>query len=200
MTTRSRTDDVDASRQQILDAAEELVLQQGLAGTSIRQVAERAGVAKSLVFYHFQSKARLAEQLRARQHERYSRELSTRLFEIEDTLESLVEAFHSYFKYLQENPRASKMLARSYMNGEGAGDALAALRQNVVAVGEAAQAQGRIRADVNVLAVVMAGIAMIEHWFEFKHVLGEQLDDDAYFRTAASVLQFGLVPVPRDPS
>lgn len=46
-----------------MDAAEALVLEQGFAATSIDRVIERAGVQKGTFFYHFKSKADLAQAL-----------------------------------------------------------------------------------------------------------------------------------------
>ncbi|AFY67451.1 TetR/AcrR family transcriptional regulator [Geitlerinema sp. PCC 7407] len=52
-----------ATRQRILDAAETLVLQHSLAGTSIDMVLAQAGITKGAFFYHFKSKSALAEAL-----------------------------------------------------------------------------------------------------------------------------------------
>lgn len=46
-----------------MDAAEALILEQGFAATAIDRVIERAGVQKGTFFYHFKSKADLAQAL-----------------------------------------------------------------------------------------------------------------------------------------
>jgi AcrR family transcriptional regulator len=46
----------DATKELILEAARESLREQGYSGTSIRAVAERAGIPLSLVHYHFGSK------------------------------------------------------------------------------------------------------------------------------------------------
>ncbi|MGP0029392.1 MAG: TetR/AcrR family transcriptional regulator [Acidimicrobiales bacterium] len=43
----------DATRRALLDAAEELLISQGVAGITTRKVADRAGVNQALVHYHF---------------------------------------------------------------------------------------------------------------------------------------------------
>lgn len=46
----------EATKTRILDAAEELLLTHGVAGTSIDRVLERAGTTKGAFFYHFETK------------------------------------------------------------------------------------------------------------------------------------------------
>lgn len=47
------------ARDRILVAAAQLYAMRGYSGTSIREIAERAGVTKPLIYYHFESKERL---------------------------------------------------------------------------------------------------------------------------------------------
>jgi TetR/AcrR family transcriptional repressor of nem operon len=55
-----------ATRNRILDVAQDLVLNQGYSGTSIENVIGKAGLTKGAFFYHFKSKAAMAEVLIAR--------------------------------------------------------------------------------------------------------------------------------------
>lgn len=56
------TNRVSETRQRILDAAVELFGERGFSGVSVRDIAERAGVKKALVFYHHESKAILLQR------------------------------------------------------------------------------------------------------------------------------------------
>ena len=56
---------------QLLDAAEALLLERGLAATTIADVAEAAGVAKGTVYLYFDSKDALLAGLRARHLSRF---------------------------------------------------------------------------------------------------------------------------------
>jgi len=58
--------DGNITREKILDAAETLVLDHGYGATSIDQILERTGITKGAFFYHFKSKADLAQALVAR--------------------------------------------------------------------------------------------------------------------------------------
>lgn len=50
----------------ILDAAELVFARSGFAGASVREIAERAGVAQALIHYHFKTKEKLFEAMTAR--------------------------------------------------------------------------------------------------------------------------------------
>ena len=60
----------DATKELILEAARESLREQGYSGTSIRAVAERAGVQLSLVHYHFGSKQAVLVAVLERENEK----------------------------------------------------------------------------------------------------------------------------------
>ena len=62
----------DVRREQILDAAERVLVERGLATTTMADVAEAAAVAKGTVYLYFDSKAELLAGLRARYFERFA--------------------------------------------------------------------------------------------------------------------------------
>lgn len=61
----------ERTRQAILDAAERLILSQGYNGTSMRQIADGAGIAVGGIYNHFASKEAIFEALLER-HQPYS--------------------------------------------------------------------------------------------------------------------------------
>ena len=54
-----------STRQRILDAATDLFIEKGYEGTSLREIAERVGVTKAALYYHFASKAEMVAALLA---------------------------------------------------------------------------------------------------------------------------------------
>jgi AcrR family transcriptional regulator len=56
-------------RERILDVALELFGEQGYEATSLREIAERLGVTKAALYYHFRSKADILMELHLRLHE-----------------------------------------------------------------------------------------------------------------------------------
>jgi TetR/AcrR family transcriptional regulator, transcriptional repressor for nem operon len=68
----------DVRREQLLDAAERVLLQRGLAAATMADVAEAASVAKGTVYLYYQSKDELLAGLRARYFERFAATLDDR--------------------------------------------------------------------------------------------------------------------------
>src|SRR3954466_8967704 len=67
---RARTQPAAVRREQLLDAAEAVLMERGLAATTVAGVAQAAGVAKGTMYLHFESKAELLAGLRARYMQR----------------------------------------------------------------------------------------------------------------------------------
>src|SRR5579864_3751687 len=57
-----------AMREEILDVALELFNEQGYDGTSLREIAERLGITKAALYYHFERKEDILLELHLRLH------------------------------------------------------------------------------------------------------------------------------------
>lgn len=66
----------DVRREQILDAAEAVLLERGLAATTMADVASAAGIAKGTSYLYFPSKADVLAELRSRYLERFAHALT----------------------------------------------------------------------------------------------------------------------------
>src|SRR3954469_23818775 len=73
---RRRREPPDVRRDQILDAAEAVLMSNGLNATTVADVAEAAGIAKGTVYLHFESKTELIAGLRGRHVEHFSQSLA----------------------------------------------------------------------------------------------------------------------------
>ncbi len=62
---RPQRPSADATREKILKAATKLFMQQGYAGTSMIQLAEKAQVNQTLIFHHFENKQKLWERVKS---------------------------------------------------------------------------------------------------------------------------------------
>ena len=66
-----------STRELILDVALDLFVDQGYDGTSLRQIAERLGVTKAAIYYHFEAKEDILTALHMRLHDFGKSALST---------------------------------------------------------------------------------------------------------------------------
>jgi AcrR family transcriptional regulator len=87
-----RTQPPDVRREQLLDAAEQLLLEQGLRTTTVADVAEAAGVAKGTMYLYFTSKDELLAGLRARYVGRYLAPLARSRGDVRTRVRRLVTA------------------------------------------------------------------------------------------------------------
>ncbi len=104
-----------SSKAAILDAAERVVVRQGLKSATIEAVAAEAGVSKGGLFYHFASKQDMLEQLVDRHVEKY-RELREKLIsELPDSKSrklkaSLLASFIDPIKHEENLPNVLALL------------------------------------------------------------------------------------------
>jgi AcrR family transcriptional regulator len=80
----------DARRRQILDAAAQVIAEQGLCDTRIQDVARRAGASPALVIYYFEKKERLLGQALAHAEERFLAETAAAVDRLEGATDRLV--------------------------------------------------------------------------------------------------------------
>jgi AcrR family transcriptional regulator len=91
-----------ATRDRIVEAAREVLVEHGHGGTSTRAVADRAGVRLSLVHYHFGGKGRLLAELL----ERENAKLLARQQALYAGPEPLAEKWRTACGYLREDLRS----------------------------------------------------------------------------------------------
>ena len=113
---------------EILDAADELFGEVGFDAVSVRDVAERAGVKKALVFYYFESKEDLFEQVLTRYYDAHRRALEE-AFEVEGDLRARMRRLvDAYFDFIAENQRFARVVQQQVA---GPGTHLALIQKNL---------------------------------------------------------------------
>lgn len=86
----------------LLGAAEACFARSGYAGTSLRDIAEVAGVSKSLLHYHFQSKEHLFVEVQIGAYRRLAARVSAAVAEVDSGAERGLLAFDALFAALRE--------------------------------------------------------------------------------------------------
>src|SRR5262245_23319360 len=108
------------TRTRILDAAEELFMQHGFEGTSMRQLTAKAGVNLAAVNYHFGSKDALIEAVFRRRLDPMNAERIAALDRLEDpSAENIIRAFVGTSLRLIEDAKSGgrnfiRLLGRTY--------------------------------------------------------------------------------------
>lgn len=92
----------EKTKSRILDAAHELVMGHGLAGTSIDMVLAKAAITKGAFFYHFKSKADLARALVIRYAEKDAAHLHGQLNRAEKLSRDPLQQIVIFLGLLQE--------------------------------------------------------------------------------------------------
>jgi len=96
------------TKQNILDAANTLVLEKGFVGTSVDDIIQRAGISRGTFFYHFPTKDELARTLLQR-HAATDKALADRLLEraeklSRDPLQQVLIFFGLYMEVIEGLP------------------------------------------------------------------------------------------------
>jgi TetR/AcrR family transcriptional repressor of nem operon len=196
MTTLTRD-----TRQTILAAAADLFRSQGYGATTMQVVAERAGISKGNLTYHFPSKQALFEAVYDEAY-RYVRErVLARSFEEEPDAISALEAFTLRLRRWLIDPQG-RFVGCIFTNiavetqhsdaevGRLAREALVGIREALAERFEAGQATGSIRADAPA-----AELARMWFWmYEGALALSKAMDDPAEYDAFRERLRAWLRP------
>ncbi|GAB4169711.1 MAG: TetR family transcriptional regulator [Wenzhouxiangellaceae bacterium] len=167
MESLSPTRDADATRERILDAAFERFVAHGFAGASMREIAQAAGVTKSLIHHHFGTKRALWDEVKNRALQHYTGQQMQLLETAAEADRALLgEAVRTFFAYLRDHPRVVRLLAWTHIEGDRR---IGRLDAELIRLGSerirAAQQAGRIRDDLNPVHIVCTFVHACTHWF-----------------------------------
>ncbi len=105
----------------ILDAADTCFGESGYRGASMADIARGAGVAKSLLHYHFESKEAIFLQVQTRIFEEILERVSNPGVLEADPLGALKGALRTVYDELQREPRRMRVLLEVHMGTSGEG-------------------------------------------------------------------------------
>jgi AcrR family transcriptional regulator len=107
-------------REQLLDVSRRLFAERGLDGTSIEEIAARAGVSKPVVYEHFGGKEGLYAVVVDREVDRFLG-MATALLGGEDTMEKFEVAAVALLRYIEDNSDGFRILVRDSHPASGSG-------------------------------------------------------------------------------
>jgi len=193
------TRDAELTRARILQAAFDLFVGKGFAAVSMRELAERSGVTKSLIHHHFGTKESLWEAVKELAFSRY---YEGQKEELEGASspdpELLRKGVIRYFRFLQENPQVVRLFTWMHLEGDTSCNDMESelIELGAHRVREAQQA-GLLRSDINPTHVVTVFIDACSQWFELRpqHQHWEGMgSDDEYLEDFLKIFMDGLAP------
>jgi AcrR family transcriptional regulator len=110
-----------ASRDKILDCAEQLFARRGFAGIGLAEVAETVGLRKSTLFHHFPSKAAIYAAVVARILRRFEEQLNRELARGGSPGQRLDRWTDALIDLLARNPSYPRLLLRSLFEDDELG-------------------------------------------------------------------------------
>jgi len=152
-----RPRDAGATKALLLRAATEEFAEYGLAGARIDRIADRAGANKRLIYVYFGDKDRLFDAVIDDQ----SRSV-LRAVPLDDG--DLVAFAATRFDYVLANPQARRIAVwRAFERAQPTDEEVASYRARIDSV-TAAQAAGRVRADIPAADLFALVLRMTESW------------------------------------
>ena len=200
--------DAVSGRQRLLTAAAEEFSQHGYAGASIAAIAARAGVGKSTIFHHFESKDTLYLAVIEAAAGEFARILDQVLDVERDVHDSLAEFQLAHLRHLFRNDKVASLVMRE-LRGEGPGETAGQVRevvagnfQRLVNYLEAVRGHGGIREDADPQVAALMMLSVNAFAFQVREVLmdfqGLNVEDapDQFAAAVTDLVFRGLNVVP----
>lgn len=197
-------------RERILKVAEDLFIEKGFSETSMQDVAERAGVSKSLIYQNYDSKQSLW-QAAIENCNSMSEPLEylCEALSVSDpeTMLSLLTRSGGFCDFFGKNPRMIRLftwldLERDFEPGLTE----ECIRQKILERIREMQRIGMVRPDVEPALIPVMLLSMMMHWFSARRSLVRWMDggipdedlDDAFIGGMMNILMKGILSDAKD--
>lgn len=143
----------NSTRHNIIDSARKLFLKQGFSATSIKEIAELAGVNTNLIFHHYESKNNLWNEVKANivGHAQIFEE--QKYHTAEQFISSIIK---TRFDFYNHNKDVAQLLKWQHLTGEeklNSMNAASPVKWKLVI--KKFQKQGKIRSDLDVNLIIL---------------------------------------------
>jgi AcrR family transcriptional regulator len=144
----------DKTRARLFAVATELLGEHGFGSTTVDEIAERAGVAKGTVYYHFDSKAELVTALIAEGLEPLAERMRTAIEGSSTAREGLEALMYAELAFIRDNRAFTKLVITELWREDRAWrEALALVREKIVDIIreqlERGIQDGELRSDID---------------------------------------------------
>lgn len=196
--------DPEATKAALIEAAEALFMEKGFGNTSLSEIAQRAGITKSLIHHYFGSKEGMFSEVKTRRFMQYTSQQTDMLKKTKPSAELLRASVIFYFDFLRRNPQIVRILAWMFL--EQSQDECFKKDRELIQLGiekvRQTQEAGQLRSDIDPRFLVFIFIGLCQHWFQdrghFVESFGiEGLPDDldeAYLSAMTKIFFEGILP------
>ena len=162
-----RPRDAEATRLEILNAAESLFAQNGFGSTSLARIAAASNSHKSLILHHFDSKEGLWQAVKERRFAQFTSEQTAVFSQAEVSVDQLRKTTEAYFRLLENDPVLVQLLTRAELEQDlGCSQYDEERLAPFVNRMRDAQEAGLLRKDVPPAHLLLIIINAITQWFE----------------------------------
>jgi len=162
-----RPRDAEATRLEILNAAESLFAKNGFGSTSLARIAAASNSHKSLILHHFESKEGLWQAVKERRFAKFTGEQTAIFGQAEVSVEEIMKTTEAYFRLLENDPVLVQLLTRAELEQDlGCSQYDEERLAPFVSRMRDAQEAGLLRKDVPPAHLLLIIINAITQWFE----------------------------------
>lgn len=171
----------EQTRQRIVAAADALFGERGFDGTTTRDIADRAGVNKALLHYHFGTKDELFQSLLDGYYERLAAVLAGALHEPAPLRGSVVALVDAYADFLAENRSFMRIVHREIASGHHVERIVArTLPMFRLGVSWLERTLPGGTDDLEVIHLLASVYGMVATWFAYGEVLAKLTGRDPF--------------------
>lgn len=166
MAHKRKTSKADATRRELLDAALKVIAERGYTAATVDHIVEAAGVSKGVAYYHFTSKADIAECILVEGIDEVSASFQALAEEAPTATAALVGMIESFAAFIFQNAAFGRFfVSELWRTGRPWTEAIHAHQERLLAILrtqlERGQREGTVRPQIDPMFEAVALVGMV---------------------------------------
>ena len=169
-----RQRDKEQTIREILTAATRLFSENGLHGTSIRDIEKASGVSKGLIMHHFETKENLYATVQDNLNQAYVAWMASQRDASKDLLTAIESGIKGSLSYLNSNEEFRRIVLWSYLEGQERTTELdKRFTASLIESMKTGQEDGLVRDDIQAFVLPFIIRGAINYWIQSENLRGE---------------------------
>lgn len=169
-----RQRDKEQTIREILTAATRLFSENGLHGTSIRDIEKASGVSKGLIMHHFETKENLYATVQDNLNQAYVTWMASQRDASKDLLTAIESGIKGSLSYLNSNEEFRRIVLWSYLEGQERTTELdKRFTASLIESMKTGQEDGLVRDDIQAFVLPFIIRGAINYWIQSENLRGE---------------------------